>query len=127
MTSCTLSEFQSNQKISKLQESDIKILVPNGSLVNSIETSKNNINYLLGYNSNFEIEYIMPIDNKFSINGLNNKSTLNEILKNNNTEIIKIPGWLPVVNIKNDWYAAFDDLCEHNVEDTVKFFFKYNF
>ncbi len=123
--SCQNNEITLGSKLEN-KEFNKRVLAPTISFIPSTNIKINDIEYIIGVNSDQEISYVSTTNSNFRVDGLTINSKLGDI-ENDINQVKHIPGWGYYIEVNSEWYAGFDFQMKPNRGSKIKWFFKYHF
>tara|TARA_R110002050_G_scaffold121541_1_gene239889 strand:- start:66 stop:527 length:462 start_codon:yes stop_codon:yes gene_type:complete len=128
MINCKNNEIALGGKLNRVSENNSMILIPSGGFVKSENILIDNIEYVIGINSNLEVIYISTKDTtcKFGDSGIMVGSKLSDIDMGKD-KLNYIPGWGYYIKINSIWYAGFDFDEVPNDDSRIGWLFQYEF
>lgn len=126
ISSCMAQEnLNLGYKVSEKTESNSKVLIPSGVVVDAVISHYNNCSFTIGMNENKTIVFVSTADPNFVIGGFRVNDDISKIFKN--SKMNYIIGWGYYIQIDSDWYAGFDFNSKPTERSKIQWFFKYKF
>jgi hypothetical protein len=117
-----IGDKYSPEKINFLSSDFQGVMESSGQIRESSSYAENNIQYTIAYNDDYNITYIQTNDKNFiTEEGYSVSTTFEELEKK---KFVCQPGWGCIVQLKNNWNAAFYPSDSIKNDQKIIFFFK---